>query len=599
MASEALGIEAFRAELDRELREICDEEGWDKNNPKRIGWAFEVWIFNQLNQEGFYDKEDYVLHSHDGGLDIIFPESVNEVTLIQAKYGKGSVDWNDVSSFFNSLELILSKQYPLQENKNHEQRFQLLKKIEQKKVASVYLHFFTTKNVTDQARGLIKHYQDKYKKLEHLDATLTIQNLNDVQKLRHATDSNKYTRIGKIDLSIEDGGSFSFSADGRENITFVADGMELRELFLNHKANIFQKNIREPLKSSKINEGIRATLTDDDKQQSRNFYYYNNGISAICDGFTKRDDKLTIENIQIINGAQTVSALGMVEGDVEKIEENVKKVKVLVKLTVVDLDDDADEKEQEFGDNVIRYNNSQNALKPYDFRSNDPVQKFLKEKFKSASIHYMIKRPYNKKKKKALIDIELANFVKVWHTWLKEKPWETSDGKKLIEQDSLYKSLFGGRNDCGKFWDTDKRQQAIIAIRAFFKIKGCLEKVKKDNAEKDKNYARIGLYEFFALLLFKEWLARQAHGNKNEKAEFYTEWLSDHSLSDDSYEEFLKVVEKVAKAHYDKCVTPHNTVTRRKWGYTKEGAKQEKEPNPDIGEKGFKELFYEEMGWEQ
>ena len=594
MTSEALGIEAFRAELDRELREICDEEGWNKGNPRHLGWAFEVWIFNCLNQEGFYDKEDYVLHSRDGGLDIIFPSSDNEVTLIQAKHGKDNVDWNDVSSFFNSLELILSKTYPLQENKDHEQRFQLLKKIEKKKIASVSLHFVTTRNVTNQARGLIKHYQDKYKKLEHLDVTLAIQDLNDVQKLRHATDSNKYTRIGKIDLSIEDGGSFSFSADSRKNITFVADGMELRELFLNHKANIFQKNIREPLKSP-VNEGIRATLADEDEQQSKNFYYYNNGISAICDDFTERGDKLTINNIQIINGAQTVSSLGMVEGYDERIEENIKKVRVLVKLTKVDLDDDADEKEQEFGDNVIRYNNSQTALKPYDFRSNDPVQKFLKEKFKSANIHYMIKRPYDKKKNKAWIDIELALFVKVWHAWFSEKPWETADGKKLIEKDSLYKTLFIGK-DWEKFWDTDKRQQAVIAIRAFSKIRNSLAKVKRENAE----YSKIGAYEFFALLLFKRHLEKKSPDDKKEKAKFYEEWRNESSLSDDSYEEFLEVAVEVAKEHHDKCVTPRNTVARRKWGYTSEGAQQnEKKHNPDIGQDGFKELFYKEMGWEQ
>lgn len=254
MASEALGIEAFRAELDRELREICDEEGWDKNNPTRLGWAFEIWIFNRLNQDRLYEKDDYVLHTGDGGLDIIFPSSDNEVTLIQAKYGDGNVKWEHVNNFFSSLELILSKTYPLQENKEHEQRYKLLKRIEQKKIAIVSLHFFTTRNVTDQARGLIKHYQDKYKKLEHLDTALTIKDLDEVQKFHHATDADKYTRIGEINLSIESGRSFSFSTDGRKNITFVANGMEPRELFLDHEEDIFQKNIRKPLGRNKTRD---------------------------------------------------------------------------------------------------------------------------------------------------------------------------------------------------------------------------------------------------------------------------------------------------------------------------------------------------------
>lgn len=71
-------------------------------------------------------------------------------------------------------------------------------------------------------------------------------------------------------------------------------------------------------------------------------------------------------------------------------------------------------------------------------------------------------------------------------------------------------------------------------------------------------------------------------------------------MSDDGYKEFLEIVVKVAKAHYDKCVTPYNTVIRNKWGYTTQDAKQDKKkPNPDIGQDGFKELFYKEMKWEQ
>lgn len=207
----------------------------------------------------------------------------------------------------------------------------------------------------------------------------------------------------------------------------------------------------------------------------------------------------------------------MVAEDDERIEKNIKKVRVLVKLTVVNLDDDAGEEEQEFGDNVIRCNNSQTALQGYDFRSNDPVQKFLKEKFEGANIHYMIKRPYKGKKNKAWNNIALAIFVKVWHTWLKEEPWKTSEGKKLIEKDSLYENLFIGKDGWKKFWDTDKQQQAVIAMRAFFKIKDCLEKVKRENAEKDKSYAKIAESKFFALLLFKKYLEKNPLMAKKKK----------------------------------------------------------------------------------
>ena len=595
--------EAFRAELDQELSKICADEYW-KESAGNKGKAFEIWIFDRLNEryhDGSSNKEDYVSHSHDGGVDIVFPPSENSVHLIQAKYGDGDVSRDDVVLFFASLERILNKKLPIEEKEEHGQRYLLLKRIEQRKIKNILLAFFTTRNVSSGVIDMLNHYQESYKeKFKELEITLEIKDLVEIEKFHHDTNLNERQLTGKIELSIEDGCSFSLSSDDneRENITFVANGMELRKLFSHKKQSIFQKNIRIPLGAKgKINKGIRDTLADEDAQQSGNFYYYNNGISAICDGFAKNGNKLTIENIQIINGAQTVSALGMDRGEDERIAGNIEKVRVLVKLTRVNLHDGADS-ERKFGDRVIRYNNSQNILYEYDFRSNDRVQNFLKGKFENADIHYMIKRPYVSHKEKRFLNVKLVDFAKIWHTWHIKRPWETSEGKKLIESDDRYEPLFGSKSGWEEFWNTDKQQQAVIAVRAFFKIKGCLEKVKKDNAEKDKDYARIRLYEFFALLLFKEWLERQAHGNKSEKAKFYTEWRSEHSLSDDSYEEFLKVVEKVAKAHYDECVTPHNTVTRNKWGYTKQNPKPT-ETNPDIGQDGFKELFYEEMGWEQ
>lgn len=52
---------------------------------------------------------------------------------------------------------------------------------------------------------------------------------------------------------------------------------------------------------------IAHTLNSED---NNNFYFYNNGVTLICDKFSynalqDRDYKVKVENLQIINGGQT------------------------------------------------------------------------------------------------------------------------------------------------------------------------------------------------------------------------------------------------------------------------------------------------------
>ena len=57
---------------------------------------------------------------------------------------------------------------------------------------------------------------------------------------------------------------------------------------------------------------IRATLLDDEK--SADFYFYNNGITMICDRFDfnalqRTDYVVRMKNVQVINGGQTCKTI--------------------------------------------------------------------------------------------------------------------------------------------------------------------------------------------------------------------------------------------------------------------------------------------------
>jgi len=145
---------------------------------------------------------------------------------------------------------------------------------------------------------------------------------------------------------------------------FTCKGEELARIYNDYKERIFQQNVRYSLglRSKSINRQILETA--EDNARSLNFWYFNNGITIVCKKIIEATSGkvISLENVQIINGAQTTYALheAYIKGD---LKENVE---VLIKAIQTD--------DQNFIENVTLYTNSQNAIRLRDLCSNDPIQ---------------------------------------------------------------------------------------------------------------------------------------------------------------------------------------------------------------------------------
>jgi hypothetical protein len=121
-----------------------------------------------------------------------------------------------------------------------------------------------------------------------------------------------------------------------------------------------------------INAKIIDTILND--KERKNFWYYNNGISFVCRDFTVKEDVnppvLKVRGFQVINGCQTTVCLSEAKqrapnwGDIpEEVQLVVRFIKAPVKE--VDL--------------ITLYTNSQNPVSEIQLKSNDPIQKRIKE----------------------------------------------------------------------------------------------------------------------------------------------------------------------------------------------------------------------------
>ena len=153
-----------------------------------------------------------------------------------------------------------------------------------------------------------------------------------------------------------------------------------------HHNQLYTENIRLYLGDrGNVNKDIIATITS---SESLWFPYMNNGISIICDRLTignvnvkKKTQNLTLENMQIINGCQTVNALYSAKYG-ENTSDNFRPANVMVRIYEISPE------QTDFKTNIIKATNNQNAVKSYSLMANDPIQIKIAEVLKKFDIIY-------------------------------------------------------------------------------------------------------------------------------------------------------------------------------------------------------------------
>lgn len=141
------------------------------------------------------------------------------------------------------------------------------------------------------------------------------------------------------------------------------------EVYQRYSKKLFSANLRDYLGSRKsdsnINHGIKETASNN----PQNFWVFNNGITALVNRFevSPNHEKIAIDGISIVNGAQTTGAVA----SLEKPPESSALIPArFIECSNTDIIQD-----------IVRYNNSQNKVAPADFRSTDGVQERLRKEF--------------------------------------------------------------------------------------------------------------------------------------------------------------------------------------------------------------------------
>ncbi len=238
----------------------------------------------------------------------------------------------------------------------------------------------TIKNVRICAltNGLVKPIPLKSIALGNAEVTFSIW---DIDRLYRCVTSGKMRETIEIDFEEK----FNITIPCIENTTSdkysvylaIINGDLLANLYNEHRDRLLEKNVRSFLQvKGAVNKGIRDTLKDEPDM----FLAYNNGISVTAESVDiVRDENgkpsiKKIRDMQIVNGGQTTASIFNAKYD-KKIEADLSKVFVQMKISVISSADDMDE----IVPRISTYANTQNKIQVADFSANDPFHRKIED----------------------------------------------------------------------------------------------------------------------------------------------------------------------------------------------------------------------------
>lgn len=397
------------------FQKIQDEIKTDyyQQNFPNDGQRFVAWyLFNILQLDRNQTRDAITDGPDDKQIDaIVINEDSQIVHIIQGKFVSGEqIDASPLREVLSSW-MQLRDLVKLQQISNS----RLQRKLSEVAIAfedeyEVVFELITTSTLTSAAKDDLEVFQRELAHIsenEDFDAIITV------------VDEDELLR--RYELSLEtDNPQINYTIDLSESkfipITIADTQVVLAALPLKECVSIpgikdgslFQKNVRQSLgNSNAVNKKIRQTILGD---KHKDFFFFHNGITAICNKLEVSENKLKLYGLSVVNGCQSLNTILSCSETAKKLTDT----HVLFRFYEIPQRDRAD---------LISINtNSQSAVKPRDLRSNDKRVLNLKRLFeqKYPSGYFITKRgeiPPPEKDKNLVIDLsDLGKYLIAWHS---------------------------------------------------------------------------------------------------------------------------------------------------------------------------------------
>lgn len=271
----------------------------------------------------------------------------------------------------------------------------------------------------------------------------------------------------EFEVTIPGGYELKNGDDWSSYVTSVP-GSWIKKLFSDYGSDLFSANVRGYLGSRNSDKNINNNIKRSAQNLPSDFWVFNNGITALVHSYEPNGNKLKLNGISIVNGAQTTGSIGSINTD---ISEEILIPSRFVACTNLDTIE-----------KIIKFNNSQNQVKATDFRSGDVIQQRLRSEFES-----ILDTDYSGGRRGGDDDVirrqpnsipagAASQALAAFH----QNPVEAYNGKsKLWESDTLYASIFNDRTTAGHLIFCYSLVRAVDKYKAELSILASSENIQE------------------------------------------------------------------------------------------------------------------------
>ncbi len=403
-------MNSFMKQINDDISLIKRDFGYIDDKIQNDEYAFNYWILSKLYNIDEELISSYITDINDKSIDcFVHYEDTKELFIIQNKFYSEDTPVNreSVSDFLTTpLKVLLKGNY-----KRSSELQKIFDKIHTDSDYKIWLHFYVTNNqFNSDIFNLIENFSFHDERINSY-VGVKYSNLNDIKNIYFGDRfTNKVsftaklpTRVSATSLDVrpKDYG-MEWMIDLRYVMVNVVDLYEIYKEAISCNYELFEENIREFLGTQGINNGIIKTLKSPIDRE--NFFYYNNGITIICEkcdtlrgteaskgGHSKNQYGFKLNNPQIVNGCQTINSIAEVLSHFsdEKIRSEFEKAFVLVKVFV--FDENTKKEKGNLDKNIVRYTNSQNGINDKAFASKHNFFKNIQSEFKARGLLLLVK----------------------------------------------------------------------------------------------------------------------------------------------------------------------------------------------------------------
>ena len=349
------------------IKNEISQEYYQTNYPNN-GQRFIAWYLRNVHKLDTYEAKDCITDgAGDKQIDAIYVDNQSStVYVIQGKFYSGEAVGAEplreiVSAWMQSKDLSR-----LQENANQKLRI----KINELSAAleddyALCFELITTAELTESAKNDLLAFQKQLAEDDALSANLVVVDKETLQ-FKYDDALNRNRPYINHEFPLEPGKYMELTIGGTKAVIVALPLKVCLKIPGIKDGSLFRKNVRQSLGSgNKVNKSIARTL----KTDPQDFFFLHNGITAICSKLSIHDSVLSVKELNVVNGCQSLSTIYASGEAAKKASDSY----ILFRFYEIENSDRADK--------ISTSTNSQSAVKARDLRSNDKAVLAMKHAY--------------------------------------------------------------------------------------------------------------------------------------------------------------------------------------------------------------------------